>query len=148
LVNNRLPEALQETRHALELDPASPLIQEVQGEVYYYKRDYEAAIHQELQTLERAPNFVYPRIWLASAYREKKMYKQALDQFEIARKQSNDSPALLGLYGHALAISGDKHGAQHVLAQLRQVSHQRYVPALYFAGVYTGLGDLDESVKL
>jgi len=147
LVNNRLPEALQETRRALELDPASPLIQTVQGEIYYYKRDYDAAIRQELQTLERAPGFVYPRIWLASAYREKKMYKQALEEFEIARRQSNDSPALLGLYGHALASSGDKPGAEHLLRELQQLSQQHYVPALYFAAIYTGLGDTNQSLQ-
>lgn len=146
LVNNRFPEALQEAQRALELDPASPLIQNVQGEFYYYKRDYDAAIRQELQALKRAPSFVYPRIWLGSAYREKKMYKQALDEFEIARKQSNDSPALLGLYGHALASSGDKSGAQHVLVQLQQLSQQRYVPALYIAAIYTGLGDTNQSL--
>jgi TolB-like protein/tetratricopeptide (TPR) repeat protein len=146
LVNNRLPEALQETQRALELDPASPLIQNVQGEVYYYKRDYDAAIRQELQTLARAPGFVYPRIWLASAYREKKLYKQALGELEIARKESTDSPALLGLYGHALARSGDKTGAQRVLVQLQQLSQQRYVPALYFAAIYTGLGDTNRSL--
>jgi len=147
LVNNRFPEAHQETKLALELDPASPLLQDVQGEVYYYQRNFDAAIRQELQTLQRMPSFVYPRIWLASAYREKKMYKQALNEFEVARTQSNDSPALLGLYGHALAISGDKPGAQHVLVQLQQISRQRYVPALYFAAVYTGLGDLNQSVR-
>jgi len=147
LVNNRFPEAHQETKLALELDPASPLLQDVQGEVYYYQRNFDAAIRQELQTLQRMPSFVYPRIWLASAYREKKMYKQALNEFEVARTQSNDSPALLGLYGHALAISGDKPGAQHVLVQLQQISRQRYVPALYFAAVYTGLGDLNQSLR-
>ena len=147
LVNNRFPEAFQETKHALELDPASPLLQNVQGEVYYYHREFNAAIHQELLTLRQNPTFVYPRIWLASAYREKKMYKQALNEFEVARQQSNDSPALLGLYGHALASSGDRAGAQHVLTELQQSSQKRYVPALYFAAIYTGLGDKDHSFE-
>ena len=144
-VNNRLPEALQQTKLALELDPASPLLQNVQGEIYYYKRDFDASIRQEIKTLELSPGFLYPKIWLASAYREKKMYKEALTKFDLARKQSNDSPALLGLYGHALAIGGDKSGAQRVLAQLERASKTRYVPALYFAAVYTGLGDKDQT---
>jgi len=146
-VNNRLPEALQQTKLALELDPASPLLQNVLGEIYYYQRDFDASMQQELKTLEYSPGFLYPRIWLASAYREKKMYKQALDEFDLARKQSNDSPALLGLYGHALAISGDRAGAQQVLIKLQQASRTRYVPALYFAAVYTGLGDKDQTFQ-
>jgi TolB-like protein/Tfp pilus assembly protein PilF len=146
-VNNRLPEALRQTKQALELDPASPLLQNVQGEIYYYQRDFDASIKQELKTLERSPGFLYPRIWLASAYREKKMYKEALNDFDLARKHSNDSPALLGLYGHALAIAGDKAGAQQVLVKLEQTSKTRYVPALYFAAVYTGLGDKDQTFQ-
>jgi TolB-like protein/cytochrome c-type biogenesis protein CcmH/NrfG len=146
-VNNRLPEALQQTKLALELDPVSPLLQNVQGEIYYYKREFDASLQQELKTLEQSPGFLYPRIWLGSAYREKKMYRQALIEFELARKQSNDSPALLGLYGHALAISGDKVGAQEVLAKLQKASRARYVPAVYFAAVYTGLGDHDQTFQ-
>jgi len=146
-VNNRLPEALQQTKLALELDPASPLLQNVQGEIYYYKREFDASIQQELKTLERSPGFLYPRIWLSSAYREKKMYKQALNEFDLARKQSNGSPALLGLYGHALAIAGDRVAAQQVLAQLEAGSKTRYVPALYFAAVYTGLGDKESTFQ-
>ena len=146
-VNNRMTEALQQTKLALELDPASPLLQNVQGEIYYYKRDFDASLQQELKTLERSPSFVYPRIWLASAYREKKMYKQALDEFDLARKQSNDSPALLALYGHAMAIAGDRAGAQQLLAKLEQSSRTRYVPALYFAAIYTGLGDKDHTFQ-
>ena len=147
MVNNRIPEALREAKRALDLDPASPLLQNVQGEVYYYQRNFDGAIQQELHTLERSPGFLYPRIWLASAYREKKMYSQALNQFEIARKQSNDSPALLGLYGHALAVSGDGAGARRVLLDLQQLSQQRYVPTLYFAAIYTGLGDREHSLE-
>jgi len=147
MVNNRIPEALQETKRALALDPASPLLQNVQGEVYYYQRDYDAAIRQELQTLQRSPGFLYPHIWLASAYREKRMYAQALSEFDTARKQSNDAPALLGLYGHALAVSGDTAGAQMVLRDLQSTSQQHYVPALYFAAIYTGLGDKEHSLE-
>jgi len=147
MVNNRIPEALQETRQALALDPASPLLQNVQGEVYYYQRDFDAAIRQELQTLQGSPGFLYSRIWLASAYREKRLYPQALSEFEIARKQSNDAPALLALYGHALAVSGDITGAHKVLRDLQNISQQRYVPALYFAAIYTGLGDKEHALE-
>jgi TolB-like protein/Tfp pilus assembly protein PilF len=146
-VNNRLAEALQQTKLALELDPSSPLLRNVQGEIYYYQRDFDASLQQELKTLQQSPGFLYPRIWLASAYREKKMYKQSLNEFELARKQSNDSPALLGLYGHALAVAGDRAAAQQVLVNLEQTSTARYVPALYFAAVYTGLGDKDQTFQ-
>jgi TolB-like protein/Tfp pilus assembly protein PilF len=146
-VNNRLPQALLESKRALELDPASPLLQNVQGEIFYYQRDFDPAIRQELKTLEQSPGFLYPRIWLASAYREKKMYKEAITEFDLIRKQSNDSPAFLALFGHSLATAGDNAGAQKVLIQLEETSQTRYIPAIYFAAVYTGLGDKDRSFQ-
>jgi thioredoxin-like negative regulator of GroEL len=75
------------------------------------------------------------------------MYKQALEQLDFARKQSNNRPALLGLYAHALAVSGDTAGAQAVLTQMTQLSTATYVPALYFAAIYTGLGDKDHTFE-
>ena len=145
MVTNRLPEAMDEMKRALEIDPASPLLQNVRGEVFYYQRNYDAAIQQESQTLAQSPGFLYARIWLASSYREKKMYKEALAEFDVTEKASNHSPALLSLYGHALAISGDKTAARQVLAQLKSASSERYVPVAYLAAIYTGLGEKDEA---
>jgi TolB-like protein/Tfp pilus assembly protein PilF len=145
MVINRLPEAMAEMNRALEIDPASPLLQNVRGEVYYYQRNFEAAIQQESQALSQSPSFLYARIWLASAYREKKMYKEALAEFDMTRRASNNSPALLSLYAHALAVSGDKTEARQVLVQLESISRQRFVPALYFAAIYTGLGEEDQA---
>jgi hypothetical protein len=48
-------------------------------------------------------------------------------------------------YGHALAVSGDTSGAKKVLAQLQALAQHRNVPAIYFAGIYTGLGDKDSA---
>ena len=46
-------------------------------------------------------------------------------------------------YGHALAVSGDKAGAQKILADLKQLAQRRYVPAIYFAVLQVGLGEQD-----
>jgi hypothetical protein len=48
-------------------------------------------------------------------------------------------------YGHTLAVSGDTAGARGVLAQLQTLAQHRYVPAIYMAGIYTGLGDKDSA---
>jgi hypothetical protein len=54
---------------------------------------------------------------------------------------------MLMLYGHALGLSGDKPAARGVLKQLENASQTRYVPAIYFAAVYTGLGDFDQAFQ-
>jgi TolB-like protein/lipopolysaccharide biosynthesis regulator YciM len=145
MVTSNLAGAARETNRALELDPASPLMNTVSAEVKYYQRNYDGAIRQATQSLQNHPNFLLARFWLASAYREKKMFPQAIEQFDIARKQSNNVPSMLMAYGHALGVSGDKAGALKVLQDLERMSQSHYVPALYFAGLYAGLGDLDQA---
>ena len=141
IVRGRLPEAQTEMSYALDLDPFSPLFNTARAETFYYARDYDAAISQAQRTLEQHQDFGLARFWLASAYREKKMYPQAIAEFDHVRKQSGNTPAMLMAYGHALALSGDTAGARKALSELEQMSRTRYVPTLYFAAIYTGLGD-------
>jgi hypothetical protein len=73
--------------------------------------------------------------------REKKMYNDALDKFSQARKLSGSQPVTIGLYGHALAVSGDVAGARRALAELQHLAQSRYVSPIYIAAIYTGLGE-------
>jgi TolB-like protein/tetratricopeptide (TPR) repeat protein len=141
IVRNRLQQALEENSRTLDLDPVSPLFNSVRAEIYYYSRDYDAAIVQARRTTEQYPNYWLAYIWLGSALREKKMYKDALEQFSQGRKLSGDHPVMISLYGHALALSGDAAGARTALADLQRLAQKRYVSSLYFAAVYTGLGE-------
>jgi TolB-like protein/Flp pilus assembly protein TadD len=141
MTQNRLLEARSETQKALDLDPVSPIFTTTQAEVFYYQRDFNATISEAKLTLEQSPTFLLGEFWLASAYRETKMYPQALQYFRMASSLAPGNPALLTVVGHALAVSGDAAGARATLAQLATLSHQRYVPALYQAVVYMGLGD-------
>jgi len=141
MMRNRIPLALQENSRTLDLDPVSPLFNTVRAEIYYNSRQYDSAINQASHTIEQYPTYWLTYIWLGSAYREKKMYAEALQQFSEARKLSSDHPAILALYGHTLALAGDRAGARKTLADLRLLAQSRYVSSLYFAAVYTGLGE-------
>ena len=141
MVRNRLPQALEENSRTLELDPVSPLFNTTRAEIKYHMRDYDAAIEQGRRTVEQYPTYPLVYIWLGSAYRQKKMYREALDSFSQGRKLSGDHPAMIALHGHALAISGDSAGARKALADLQHLAQTRYVSSLYFAMVYLGLGE-------
>ncbi len=147
IVRNRLPQAQEETTHALELDPVSPLFNTVRAETFYYARDYDAAVVQARRTIEQYPNFLFAHYWLGSAYREKKMYLEAVREFSEARRVSGDNPAMIAVHGHALARSGDAAGARKALAQLQRIGKSRYVPAVYFAAIYLGLGDNESAMN-
>jgi len=141
MMRNHLPVALQENSRTLDLDPVSPLFNTVRAEIYYNSRQYDLAIDQASHTIEQYPTYWLTYIWLGSAYREKKMYAEALQQFSEGRKLSSDHPAIMALYGHTLALAGDRAGARQTLADLHLLAQSRYVSSLYFAAVYTGLGE-------
>ena len=147
LVERRYAEAQAEGQRSLDLDPVSPACHAVVAQTYYYAGDYDKAIDKARYILEVRPQFWIARYWLGSAYSEKKMYSQALEQFRLARESSGDNPAMTMGYAYTQAVSGDPAGARAVLQGLLQRNHQKHVPSLYLAGIYAGLNDPDNTMK-
>ncbi len=58
-----------------------------------------------------------------------------------------DDPAVLALLGHEYAVSGRRDDALQVISRLRDLASHRYVPALYIALTYTGLGEKNEAFR-
>src|SRR5216684_2116585 len=81
VVRNRLQQAHEENSRTLALDPVSPLFTTVRAEIYYNARQSDEAISQGRRIIDQYPTFWLAYIWLGSAYREKKMYMDALEQF-------------------------------------------------------------------
>src|SRR5713226_1021679 len=100
IARNRLPQAMEENSRLLEFEPVSPLFNTNRAEIYYYERNYDAAITTASRAIEQYPNYWLAYLWLGSAFREKKMYKDALEQFSQARKLSGDHPVAIALAGH------------------------------------------------
>ena len=147
MVTSQMSEGDVQIKQALQIDPASPLTNSAAAEFKYLQRDYDGAIQQAKLTLENHNGFIYAVFWLGSAYREKGMYREALEQFDLARRLSKNNPAMLWAYGHCLGVSGDRAGAQAVLRELQTLRQSRYVPALYIAGMYQALGDRDKTFE-
>jgi len=147
MVTNRIADAQAETGKALDLDPVSPIFTIARAEASYYAHDFDATIANANLTLEQAPHFVLAEFWLGSAYREKHMYPESLQHFRNATTLVPNNPGLLMAYGYALAVSGDAQGAHNVLTQLQSLSQHRFVPAIYLAGIYTGLGDKNSAFR-
>lgn len=141
IVRGRLQQALEENSRTLGLDPVSPLFNTARAEILYNSRQYDAAIAQARRTIDQYPTYPLAYIWLGSAYREKKMYPEALEAFSQGLKLSGNTPAILALRGHALAVSGNAAEARQALSDLQHLAQSRYVSALYFAAIYMGLGD-------
>jgi TolB-like protein/Flp pilus assembly protein TadD len=143
----RMDEAIKEREIARELDPASPLITSALGEAYYQARQFDHTIEENQKSLELDPSYAIALLNIGRAYEQKGMHSQALEAFRKILAVAPDDPAVLALVGHAYAVSGDRAEALNILTQLKQTSSHRYVPALYFAMIYTGLHDNDKAFE-
>jgi TolB-like protein/tetratricopeptide (TPR) repeat protein len=148
IVEGRNAEALTEARQALDLDPVAPLFHDVVAETYYFGRSYDAAMEEARQVVKLHPGDLSAQFWLGSAYREKKMYPQAIETFQHARQLSGDNPAMIMAYGHTQALAGNVGEARAALRKLEQLAGTRFVPNLYPAAIHVGLGENDEAFRL
>lgn len=147
LAAGKLDQALAEMNKAQELDPLSLVINVGVGWCYYYSRQYDRAIDVYRRTLELEPNFALAHQTLGMAYEQKGLYQQAIAEFTKAVSLSGASASTVAGLGHAYAAAGQRAKAEEQLARLREISRQKYVPALYFASLYAGLGDRDQSIE-
>ncbi len=148
MLEGRFDEALAESRYGLELEPATPLFHAVRTEVLCYARKYDEAIEEALSSIKVGPDFPLSYYWLGYAYREKKMYAEAIAAFSTARQIAGDKPFLVMAYGHAQALAGNTKEARESLKLLESVRHTRFVPDIYQAAIHVGLGEKDEAFRL
>jgi len=138
----RMDEGIAEMTRAQELDPLSLAINAQLGFLFYLARRYDQAIEQCQRTLEMEPGYEEARIYLAWIYVQKGMYEEAIAQYQ---KLKGDIPDVLAMLGAAYAVSGQRGKARDVLAELKEISQRRYVPPVFVAAIYTGLGDKDQA---
>jgi TolB-like protein/Flp pilus assembly protein TadD len=141
-----IDEAAEHFRIARELDPLSPSINEHLAWPYYYSRDYEPAIAQFENTIEMEPGFKNVHFRLGLAYLQMGMYEKAIAKIQDAQKLSFDRDAV-AWQGYAYALMGREMDARAVLANLKELATERYVPSYGFALIHLGLGEKDEAFE-
>jgi len=141
----RHAEAVAEARRALELDPLSPIQNLFFGQRLYYAGDYGAATVQVKKALALEPDFTFAHAVLGRIYVQQHAYAAALEEMQQAAR-GDDEQAFLGDLGYVYAVNGDRKAAERVLAQLQDLSKQRFVEPQAIADVYLGLGDFDGAV--
>jgi TolB-like protein/Tfp pilus assembly protein PilF len=143
----QLDEAIAERRKATELDPLNPLLSSALGEAYYQARKFDLTIEQNAKSLELDPRYAVALVNTGRALQQKGMYREARAVFDRLLAASPDNPALLAMAGYGDAIAGERSGAEKIIARLKQLSTHSYVPSVYTALVYTGLGDKDRAFQ-
>jgi TolB-like protein/Tfp pilus assembly protein PilF len=144
---NQPEQATEAFRRALDLDPLSIPCNLGLGWSYYFAHQYDLAIEQYRKTLEIAPNVPMALYGLGLSYHHKRLFKQGSVEFERALKFFEGEAAAVMLMGVAHALGGKREAALKDLAELRELSRQKYVPAVYSAFIYVVLNDLDHAFE-
>ena len=144
----RLEEAVQEMKKALELEPASLVMNTFMGATLYYAGRYDEAIDQCRRTIEMDPNFAVAHWHLGLAYEQKQVFDAAIEEFQKAISLSGGSPLMKAALGHAYAKSQKKHEANKILGELNELSKQQYVSPYEVATIYVALGNNEQAFQL
>ena len=102
------------------------------------------AITEGQRTLQLDPNYFYLDSILASAYREKGNFPEAIALYEKAEEATHLPSSGLAITYTLMDRQAD---AQKILVQLVQASEKRYVSAPLIAAVCTALGDKDGAFR-
>jgi len=143
----RLDEGIEMAKRGLQVDPLSiPLNGDLTG-AYYWARQYDEAIAQSQKSIELDPGNAANYVFLGQAYDLKGSYTEAMAAYQKAIDLSQRTTNIMGLVGHADAVSGRRDEALKILKELKEVSAHKSVSPYDLAMVYTGLGDKDNAIN-
>ena len=143
----RHDEAIVESKKARELAPLTLITATLDGYFLLYAGRYDEAIARLNKTLELDPNFWVAHNALGRVYIVQGRYDEAITALTKARELADGSTEPTTQLGYALAKSGRRGEAQAVLEELKSFASKSYVPMYFFAIIYNGLGEKEESLN-
>jgi len=151
LTRSRFDETITQIKQAQELDPLSPIADNL-GHVYWTMRRYDEAISRYQKTLDLYPNYSWVRAQLAWAYALKGMYPQALAEYDKIADRDKSVAAETQLVADGLgwvyAVSGRRADALKIVQGFTDLSSRTYVDFYQLATIYAGLGEKDEAFRM
>jgi eukaryotic-like serine/threonine-protein kinase len=142
-----LDQAIVERKRAVSIEPKSPLLNTALGEAYYQARRFSDSIAPNKEALSIDSHYAVAVINTGRAYEQMRMYPQAQQAYQSILAFAPHDPALLALVGHLYAVSGQPGAARGIISQMQQMTtaKDKYVPSLYIALIYIGLGDKNQA---
>jgi TolB-like protein/Flp pilus assembly protein TadD len=137
----------QEISQARRLDPLSPHVYSISGQLLFQAGRYDdATVH-----LERALALNY-KAWiahlaLAKIDIENGKFEDAIARLQLAFEFSGGNTEPLSLKGYACAKSGRRGQAEQIVETLLEIAQHRYVPPYNISMVFAGLGETDGVIE-
>lgn len=139
----RQQEATAAAKLGQELDPLSPGTNGIAALVSYHGRQYDQAISECENTLERDPASFLGLLGISLSYSAKGMHKEAIGHAERGLLLSPEVNFLRALLGAVYAMGGEKESARTVLDDLLERSKRMYVGPTLIAWIYSNLDEPD-----
>ena len=139
----RFHDALGQARINLRLDPLSSRSYANLGFIHYFARQYDQALTniQKADEMEKHPSeFIYPR---GIIYVEKKMYEEAITEFQKLGQQ----PHAIGHIGNVYGRMGRTTEARESISRLQEHVESDGIGRYEIAIVYAGLGDKEQAFE-
>jgi adenylate cyclase len=140
----RLDEALAAMQKEQELDPLSSAAYVYLGYIYILLKHYDRAIELSRNALELDPNTPAAYSFIGYAHTMKGEPDEAIRIYDTIKPFLRSIPLLQGDLGTVYAMAGRTSEAHRILEELHTAARNAYVPALPFALIHLGLGEIDE----
>ena len=140
----RTDEAAVHKERAAQLEPFEPFfVARVGGG---NKEDPEKALKQILYAIKLDPNYSFAYIMAGGTYMNKKMYPEAIKEFQKAKELSPEQTWSDVNLSRTFIAAGKPEEAHAILGQLLERSKSCFVPPYHIATVYMQLGDKDQAL--
>ena len=147
-VKGESEEAFKQIRHALKLDPLTPIVPHTLNLTLYYAGNFEEAIAGGEKLVEREPRYGLAQLFLSSV-----MWK--VGRTDEAVRLANRAVLLLGRTPYSLAwltsayaASGETGKARDLIAEIEESSVRRYVSPYLLAVAYANLRNTEKTLEL
>jgi TolB-like protein/Flp pilus assembly protein TadD len=143
----RHAEALAVMGNARRLDPLSPALQAVSGQLSFQARQFEQAEDQARHALSLHSDFWLGHLVLGKVCERTQRTPAALVEFDAAFQLSEGNTEALSLKGCAMAAMGRRTEAERVLRTLVETARARFVPPYNVALLHASLGNSEAAFE-
>ncbi len=140
-------EAEAEIDRAVRLDPLSPLLKTIAGEIAYYTSRNEKCQEMCRAALQLDPNFSIARWTIAASYVQQGKLEEAIAESEDLVRITKRAPFYVFVLGHCYGSAGRRQEALRLVEELQAISKARYVPQVWSAIIHASLGAKDDAIR-
>lgn len=143
----RLSDARSEFEEAERLDPVSLLAHFCIGWSGALAGEYDEAMSRFRLIALLEPDFPWSYLGMGWACTGKGQYSEAIAHFTNVSHLLQSRFLFSGALGYCYAMSGRRDEALRLLGKLTEYARMQHVPAVNYASIYAGLGDMERAFE-